>query len=94
MPFTEDFDAFLSQSDFATSAVFSRSGATVSVIFDADYQDPLGQEASTPMAEGKASDFSGVVQGDTLTINSIAYRISNVQPDGTGWISMKLRKPS
>lgn len=94
MPFPEDFDAFLSTAEFATSAVFSRSGATVSVIFDADYQDPLGQEASTPMAEGKASDFSGVVQGDTLTINSIAYRISNVQPDGTGWLSMKLRKPA
>ena len=94
MSFTEDFDAFLSESDFAVSAVFSRSGATVSVIFDADYQDPLGQEASTPMAEGKASDFSGVVQGDTLTINSIEYRISNVQPDGTGWIALKLRKPA
>lgn len=96
MPFNPDadFTAMLDTNEHATSAVFSRSGATVYVIFDADYQDPMGQEASTPMAEGKASDFSGVVQGDTLTISSIAYRISNVQPDGTGWLSMKLRKPS
>lgn len=94
MPFTEDFDAFLNTDEHATAAVFSRSGATVNVIFDADYQDPLGVESSGPMAEGKASDFSGVIQGDTLTINSIAYRICNIQPDGTGWLTLKLRKPA
>lgn len=94
MPFTEDFDAFLDLDEHATSAVFSRSGATVTVIFDADYRDPLGMESSGPMAGGKASDFTGVVQGDTLTINSVAYRITNVQPDGTGWLELKLRKPA
>lgn len=94
MPFTEDFTAYLDDADFATEATFSRSGLTVNVIFDADYQDPLGVESSGPMAEGKASDFASVVQGDTLTINSIAYRISNIQPDGTGWITLKLRKPA
>ena len=93
MPFTEDFTAFTSTDDFATSAVFSGNGATVNVIFDKDYLDPLNMESSGPQAAGAEADFPSVVHGQTLTINSIAYSIINVQPDGTGWVVLKLRAP-
>ena len=94
MPFTEDFDAFLDEDEHATAAVFSRTGSTVNVIFDAAYKDPLGIESAGIMATGKVSDFTGIVPGDTLTINSVAYRISGSEPDGTGMISIRLREPA
>lgn len=94
MPFTEDLTAFLGTDDFATAGVFSRTGATVNVIFDARYQDPLGIEASGPQARGRAADFAGVIHGDTLTLNVVAYIITNTQPDGLGMLTLKLRKPA
>lgn len=94
MPFTEDLTAFLDTDDFATSAVFSRTGATVDVIFDDDYKDPLGIESSGPRAVGRVADFAGVVHQDTLTLNSIAYIIIGVEPDGTGMLALRLREPS
>lgn len=94
MPFTEDLTAFLDDDDFATAAVFSRGGATVNVIFDARYQDPLGIESAAPRAVGREADFAGIVPGDTLTLNSIAYSIRGHEPDGTGMIAIRLREPS
>ena len=89
---TNEHNAMLDTDEFAVDAVFSRSGLTVAVIFDDDYQDPMGIEASGPMAQGKASDFTGVIHGDTLTISSVVYKITNTQPDGNGWITLRLRK--
>lgn len=94
MPFTEDLTAFLDTADFATAAVFSRTAATVNVIFDDEYKDPLGIESSGPRAIGRVADFAGVVHNDTLTINSIAYLIIGTEPDGTGMLTLKLREPS
>lgn len=94
MPFTEDLTDFLDTAEFATSAVFSRSGATVNVIFDDEYKDPLGIESSGPRAVGRVSDFANVVHQDTLTVNSIAYIITGTEPDGTGMLVLKLREPS
>lgn len=92
MPFTEDLSEFLSTTDFATAAVFSGNGATVNVIFDANYRDPLGIEATGPQAVGAATDFPSVVHNQTLTINSVAYKIVKVEPV-QGFVTMKLRKP-
>ena len=72
MPFTEDLTAFLDTADFATSAVFSGNGATVNVIFDKDYLDPLNMESSGPQAQGAEADFPSVVHGQTLTVNTFS----------------------
>lgn len=92
MPFTEDFTEYLDDADFATAVTFSRTAATVNVIFDAEYQDPMGIEASGPRAWGAASDFPGIIHGDTLTVSAVVYSVINTEPDGTGAITIKLRK--
>lgn len=92
MPFTEDLTAFLDDADFATEAVFSGTAATVNVIFDDDYTGPLDVESSGPSALGRAADFVGVVHGQTLTINAVAYVIVKVEPV-KGMVRLKLREP-
>lgn len=92
MPFTEDLTAFLDTADFATSAVFSRTGATVNVIFDDEYKDPLGIESSGPRAVGRVADFAGIRREDTLVINSTVYLVTNTEPDGTGMLLIKLQE--
>ena len=92
MPFTEPLADYLDTADFASSAVFSRTGSTVAVIFDAEYRDPLGQQSAGPEAQGRESDFPGAVRGDTLTINSVVYSVTTIEPDGTGMLVLKLRE--
>lgn len=93
MPFTEDLSAFFRTGDFATAATWN--SATVNVIFDANYAEPLGNlvEGSAPIAIGRAADFVGVAHGQAITINAIAYTIRGVEPDGTGLVLLRLEKP-
>ncbi len=84
MPFTEDLTEFLATGDFATAATYkllgAGSGTTVNVIYDAPDHEALGINGTRPRAVGRASDFSAFTSTDTITINSIIYRIKDVQP--------------
>jgi len=104
MAFTEELDSFLNTDDFATAATYTPLGiggspSTVNVIFDREYIEILvgtpGIEGDEPIALGKASDFPNAkkIQGDTLFINLINYKIVNTKPDGTGMILLVLEEP-
>lgn len=67
---------------------------TVPVIFDNSYGDAFsglvgGQQ---PTAQGAAADFAGVANDDSLVIGGAEYIVTNVEPDGTGMVVLRLRE--
>ena len=97
MPFTENISEFLDPADFAHAATYTPDGGSpiiVNGIFDNEYFDEVGGrvgvEGSTPAFH--CADISGVAQGDALTVNGTAYKVINVQPDGTGLTTLYLQE--
>jgi hypothetical protein len=94
--FTEDLAPFFSTDAFGIAATLTLGGtpATVNVIFDSAYFDPLGQfEGSTPMAWLPSADAIGVAHGDTLTLGGTVYTIVEVMPDGSGnVVQLRMRR--
>ena len=41
-------------------------------------------DGTQPVVTCRSSDVSGIDTDDTITIDSVAYNIVNIQPDGTG----------
>lgn len=85
--------------DFALDAAFSHAGgqaSTIKVIFDNDFKavniDTGMVESAGPMATCKTSDVLTAAHGDTLTINSVVYKIIGIEPDGTGMTTLILSK--
>ena len=48
-------------------------------------------ESSSPVAVVRTTDVPSVVQGDTLTISSVAFTITEVLPDNEGMTQLRLR---
>lgn len=87
---TTDLDEFLNSNEFAEDFTFSRSGLTITGIFDDAFEvaveEGQGVESSQPQVIVKDSDVTGIIQGDTLTraSNSVVYKATGIHPDGTG----------
>lgn len=84
--FTEDLSVFFDTANgFAVNATLS-GGGTVPVIFDAAYQGALGgfAESTGPQCTAKSADVATAVQGSTLVIAGITYKVTELQPNGTG----------
>lgn len=83
--FTEDLSPFFDVAGgFAQTATV---GATsFPVIFDNGYQAALANmvESTGPVCQAKSADVSTVVQGTSITIATVSYKVREVQPDGTG----------
>lgn len=80
-----DTAVLFSTSEFGTAATYK--GATVNGIFDEDDKevvlgDGTVQIVDQPMFTGRTSDFTGIADGDTITINSVAFTIRNWQREG------------
>ena len=90
MPFSEVFSDFTDSDDFGTAATYN--GQTIYGIFDQEYSEPGEVETSQPMFGCAASDVSGVSNSSQITINSVLYDVHNVQPDGTGWVTLYLHE--
>lgn len=80
MPFVENLTAFFA--DFGVPATLG--AATITVIFDAAYADPLGIAGTEPRATCASADVAALVQGSPITIGGKAYTVRDKQPDGTG----------
>jgi hypothetical protein len=91
MAFTEDLSPFFDTDEFAVSALWNGT-TTVPVIFDNAYDEGIGMAALLPIVTGKAADFPGVAAGQTLLINGVTYKIDTPQPDGTGLVTLILKK--
>lgn len=95
MPITENFDAYLNKFG-VTINVTSGTGAPYSftAIYDNGYEGILIGEAeiegTMPQLACKTSAITNLAQGDALTVNSANYTVVSIQPDGTGWATVKL----
>lgn len=94
MPFTEDFTDFLKTDEFATAVTVG--GISVNAIFDNDYIPvDLGNgvqvESVGPAILCATADVSGVAQGAAVVVNGTNYTVAEVQPDGTGLTTLRLR---
>lgn len=83
---------FFDADDFGVAATYTPSGgspATVNGIFDNEFFEvEAGGEIAVAMEQPRftcrTSDVSTAAEGDSITINSIAYTVRVVQSDGTG----------
>lgn len=74
------------------NAAATFGGAQVPVIFDNSYAQAMAGmvEASMPSCQAATADVAALVQGSTLTINAMSYRVTEVHPDGTGLTTLLL----
>jgi hypothetical protein len=80
-------NVFMDNTQFADDFVFSRTGLTISVLFDKEFTVIVEDvESSAPAITAADSDIVGIAHGDTLTevSTSIIYNVIGIQPDGTG----------
>lgn len=96
---TEDLAALFEDDGLMDTAAFSHAGGAavdIPVIFDNDFKalnvDTGMVESAGPMAICKTSDVSTAVHNDTLTINSVVYKIIGIQPDSMGLTTLILSK--
>ena len=92
---------FFNTEDFAESAVYTpKTGSAYSINghFDAAYEsvDP-GSGASVMSTHPVFKTYAAALAttpgtGDTLTVNSVVYRVKTSQPDGVGVVDLYLLK--
>jgi len=64
-----------------------------SAIFDNLYAATLGFTAGTsPVLIVKAADVPNVAQGNSVTVLTISYTVTAVEPDGTGLLLLRLQE--
>ncbi len=81
-----DLDVFFNEDEHAVDITYNST--TIQGVFDNEFiaaaDDSIGVETTSPRVQVKTSDVLTAVHDDIMTINSIAYKISGIQPDGTG----------
>ena len=92
---TGDLAEMLDTDEFGVEMTLT-GGTKVNVIFDDEYRVQNIQDgqisATAPQVIGRTSDLSGISLGATVTINSVAYKVIERQPDGTGLTTLILSK--
>lgn len=84
--FTEDLSPFFA--DFSVAATLD--GGAVTGIFDNGYIESFGMASRNPSYMLPSADVGSATQGSTLVISSATYRVTSVQPDGTGVTTLAL----
>jgi hypothetical protein len=91
MAFAENIALFFdTENGFAKQATWQST--SVGGIFDDAYVDALGMASSGPRFTCPTGSVGGVVQGQTIVIDAITYRIVGVEPDGTGVTVLQLAR--
>jgi hypothetical protein len=98
MAFTENFAAFISTAEFAEVSTYTSvaggGAVSVPVIFDVDYLTVVdGMAAGNgPAVHMAAQQVPAAARGDTWVLRGVTYTAVEVMPDGTGWLTVRLRK--
>lgn len=93
-----DIDAFFSTDVFGQMATYTRTGypaISILVIFDAPgsilpLADGTEVETTAPKVLCRTDDVPSVSHGDTVTVDSKAYKVIGISPDGTGITTLTL----
>lgn len=84
--FTEDFTAFLSPAEFATSV--SVGGVLVSAIYDNGYAlgnvGGFGMASTQPALTLATANVPSAPEGQAVVVGGVVYLIASHEPDGTG----------
>ena len=90
---------FFDSDYFGVTASYTPSGGSasnVNGIFDNEFFEAgvgeVGVAFQQPRFLCRTSDVSSAAEGDAITINSVAYTIRVVQPDGTGTTTLVLEE--
>jgi hypothetical protein len=86
--FAENHAAFLA--DFGEDVTLG--GAPARGIWDDSYVDALGVQSTGPAFSAFESDLPPNAVGYTLIRNGVTYQIAERQPDGTGWVTLRLTR--
>lgn len=98
MAFKEDFDAFLSTSDFAEELEWN--GSSFNGIFDNETysvegaDSPVPVDIQQPKFLTKDAAIVGIKQGDSVLriSTSTIYIVQSLAPDGTGMTEVRLSR--
>ena len=89
--FSENLNQFFEINDFAIDAVINygtNQTRNVKVIFETPSQSVeiynTSIEADAPRLSCKTSELNGVKTGNTVTAQSVTYKIIQISHDGTG----------
>jgi hypothetical protein len=88
----EDRLSFLDPDEFGIAATVGT--ATVYGIFDDAHEAIFDDEVGTtaPQFVCRTADVTSVVRGTSIVINSVTYKVTAVEPDGTGMTTLVLSK--
>lgn len=80
----DDLDTFFEE--FGKTATVG--GVDITVIFDAAFAgvEAFGVtvETDSPLMVAKSTDVASVARGASVVIESVTYKVTGIQPDGTG----------
>lgn len=88
--FAEDLSVFFQSNDFADLATFADAGTAYGIL-DNEYIETYNSTGFKPVFTCATTDVASYGQGDTLTINSVNYRIDEKEADGTGVTRLLMR---
>ncbi len=99
MTFNPFIDEFFEIDDITTDVVITIAGTlkTIKGIFDKAFKIiniSTGIESSTPAVTCKTEDIEGTKHNNPVTIDSVGYRVSEIQDDGTGMTILLLSENS
>jgi len=57
-----------------------------------EFGDDLQLSSAEPVLFVRDNDMTSLVQGSSLTVNGVVYKIRDVQPDGPGTVKLELKK--
>lgn len=90
MPFAEALSPFFNVAEFASLATLD--GAAVQGIFDNAYTEAFGMASRAPMFTLPTASAASATQASVLVVDGTTYRVTSVQPDGTGVTVLMLER--
>jgi hypothetical protein len=88
--FAEDLTHFFNVAELATAATLD--GATVNGIFENPYTEVFGMATCQPMYMLRTTSAASATQASVLVLGGVTYRVTSVQPDGTGVTTLFLER--
>jgi hypothetical protein len=86
----DDYNEFFNTDEMAVSALID--GLPVDGIFDRPYIDTQEVSGYQPSLTCRSTDIDNVLEDDPVMIDGVSYRVSGVEPDGTGITKLILEK--
>jgi hypothetical protein len=82
--FTENFSDFINPDTPGYVEITLLGVPGVPAVFDKNFQGSFDVNGSEPVLHIADSDLASAEQGGAIVINSVNYKIANIEPDGSG----------